>query len=102
MQFVNTPEVGVPSNGVTKLGEEPRDFKDEAVTLEASVVPVTVPAGAITAFPAASVINPLALTVKFGIDVDDPNDPTFVLTVARVALIAVAPEPLTSPLKVID
>lgn len=47
-------------------------------------MPVKVPAGAMTAFVPAAVINPLPLTVKFGIAVEDPKDPTLPFTVARV------------------
>ena len=62
----------------------PRLVREELTTFEASVVPVSVPAGAITALPPAAVIKPLPLTVKFGIDVDDPKLPVLVFTVARV------------------
>jgi hypothetical protein len=41
----------------------------------------------------AAVINPLALTVKMGAAVAEPNDPTFELTVARVKTV----EPVASP-----
>jgi hypothetical protein len=57
---------------------------DDVTTLAASVVPVSVPAGAMTADDAAAVIRPLPLTVKLGIAVDEPNDPTLALTVANV------------------
>jgi len=67
----------------------PTDVSDELTTVEFRVVPVRVPAGAITALPDAAVIKPLALTVKVGIDVEEPKDPTLALTVAKV----VAKEP---------
>jgi hypothetical protein len=50
----------------------PTEVSDEVTTLLASVVPVSVPAGAITTLPAAAVSWPSALTVKLGIDVDEP------------------------------
>ena len=74
----------------------PTEVREEAVTPEARVVPVRVPAGAMTAFPEAAVINPLPLTVKVGIEVEDPKDPTLPLTVARV----VAVEPSVSKVAV--
>jgi hypothetical protein len=61
----------------------PTDVNDELTTLEAKVVPVKVPAGAITTFVEAAVIKPFALTVKDGIAVEEPNDPVFELTVYR-------------------
>ena len=79
----------------------PTEVKEEDTTLLAKVVPVKVPAGAITAFVDAAVINPFAFTVKLGIAVAEPKEPTFAFTVASVAAIAVAPEPVTSPDKVI-
>ena len=66
----------------------------EVTTLEAKVVPVSVPAGATTAFVDAAVIRPLPLTVKLGIAVLDPKLPTFELTVASVKA---APEVVASP-----
>jgi hypothetical protein len=67
------PEVIVPT--LVKL---------ELTTVLFSVVPVSVPAGATTALPLAAVIKPLAFTVNEGIEVEDPKDPTFPFTVARV------------------
>ncbi len=63
----------------------PTEVSDDAVTPDASVAPVSVPAGATTALPEAAVIRPLALTVNDGIEVDEPNEPTLLLTVANVA-----------------
>ena len=76
--------------------ELPIEVNEEVTTVEFKVVPDNVPAGAITALPLAAVINPLAFTVKEGIDVEDPKDPTLELTVASV--VTVDPEVVvTSP-----
>ncbi len=74
----------------------PKEVKDEVTTLEASVVPVSVPAGAMTTLPLAAVIRPFALTVNVGIEVEDPKDPTFPFTVANVVARAPA-EVVMSP-----
>src|SRR5689334_14635988 len=78
----------------------PTEVSDEAATPAASVVPVSVPAGATTALPEAAVMRPFALTVKVGIDVLDPNVPTLALTAAKVVAKDPVPEPVTSPIKV--
>src|ERR1035437_8912924 len=75
----------------------PRDVNDEPTTFEASAVPVSVPAGAITTAVPATVMRPLPFTVNVGIAVDEPNEPTFPLTVARVvesepAVVVMSPE----------
>ena len=49
-----------------------------------------------------AVINPLALTVITGTKVAEPNVPTFPLTVAKVPVMAVVPEPVKSPDNVMD
>jgi hypothetical protein len=79
----------------------PTDVSDEFVTPAAKVLPVSVPAGAITALVETAVIRPLPFTVKDGIAVDEPKEPVSLFTVARVVVIAVAPEPLISPDRVI-
>lgn len=84
-----------------RLAMVPREVKEELSTFAANVVPVRVPAGAITAFVPAAVIKPLAFTVKFGIAVDEPHEPVFEFTVARVVVIPVVPEPVISPDRVI-
>lgn len=71
------------------------------VTLDARVVPVKVPAGAITTFPDAAVINPLAFTVKVGIEVELPKVPTFELTVAKVNDTDPGPVAVPSPVKAV-
>jgi len=53
----------------TPVAIVPTEVKEEAVTPEARVAPVKVPAGATTALVAAAVINPNACTVKLGIAV---------------------------------
>lgn len=70
-------------------------------TFEARVVPVSVPAGAITTFDEAAVIKPLALTVNVGIDVDEPNVPTLELTVAKVIATEPGPVAVASPVKAV-
>ena len=65
-------------------------------TVALRVVPVRVPAGAITTLVPAAVIRPLPLTVKLGIAVLDPNEPVFEFTVARVVAL---PVEVTSPVK---
>lgn len=45
----------------------------------------------------AAVIKPLPLTVKLGIELVPPNDPTLPFTVARVVATAPVPDPVTSP-----
>jgi len=79
----------------------PTDVRDELTTVEFKVVPDRVPAGAMTALPDAAVISPLPLTVKVGMEVDDPKDPVLLLTVARVAAKDPVPLPVTSPVRVI-
>ena len=74
---------------------------DDVVMLDASVVPVSVPAGATTAAVLAAVISPLPFTVKVGMDVVEPNEPVLLFTVANVPVMAVAPEPVISPDNVI-
>jgi hypothetical protein len=75
----------------------PTLVSEEDTTVAFRVVPDKVPAGAITVLPPAAVIRPLALTVKLGMDVEDPNDPTLELTVASVVAKDPVPEPVRSP-----
>ena len=86
---------------IEPLTNAPTLVRDEVTTVVLSVVPLRVPAGATTAFVLAAVTRPLPLTVKDGIAVDEPKDPTLLLTVARVVVIAVAPLPVISPERVI-
>ena len=55
--------------------------------------PVILPTAGVIVVEMAAVIRPLALTVKIGAAVAEPNDPTFAFTVARVRTV----EPLASP-----
>lgn len=64
-----------------KDAREPTLVRDDAVTLEASVAPVSVPAGAITAAVVTPVTKPLLLNVTTGIAVEEP-------VVAPVATVA--------------
>jgi hypothetical protein len=79
----------------------PTDVRDEDTTFEASVVPVKVPAGATTALVLAAVIRPLAFTVKEGMAVDEPNDPMFELTEARVSVAEPGPVAVPSPVNAV-
>lgn len=88
--FVRTMEAGVPSAILA-----PTEVILVVTTFEAKVVPVSVPAGAITALPPAAVTSPLPFTVMLGIDVEDPKDPTLELTVAKV--VANVPDVVISP-----
>src|SRR6185436_16738820 len=74
---------------------------EDAVTAELSVVPVSVPAGAMTALVEIAVTRPLAFAVIVGIAVDEPKLPTLELTVANVVTMDDVPEPETSPDRVI-
>lgn len=74
----------------------PTLVSDDAVTPLAKVFPERVPAGAITTVVPTAVVSPFALTVKTGIAVEEPNEPTFPLTVASVVAF---PLLVTSPVK---
>ena len=82
--------------------ESPREprvptlVRDEAVTPAARVAPLSEPAAALTVFVPAAVTKPLAFTVKFGMAVEEPKDPTFEFTVASVVAKLFAEE-VTSP-----
>jgi hypothetical protein len=78
----------------------PTEVRDDAVTPDASVVPVRVPAGATTAFPVAEVTSPLALIVIDGIEVDDPVVPALA-TVARVSAADPGPDAEASPVNAV-
>ena len=75
-------KVEVPET--VKAFNVPTDVSDEVTTVAFKVVPLSVPAGAITTAVEAAVMSPLPLTVKVGMAVDEPNEPTLLLTVARV------------------
>lgn len=79
----------------------PTEVREDAVTFEASVTPVTVPAGAITALVPAAVIRPLPFTVKFGMAVDDPKLPVFPFTVASVSAELPGPAAVPSPVNAV-
>ncbi len=76
----------------------PTEVSEDDTTFEASVVPVSVPAGATTAAVPAAVMRPLPLTVKVGIAVEDPKLPVLVLTVFKVKALYV---PVKSPLNAV-
>ena len=75
-------KVEVPET--VKAFNVPTDVSDEVTTVAFKVVPLSVPAGAITTAVEAAVMSPLPLTVKVGMAVDEPNEPTLLLTVAKV------------------
>jgi hypothetical protein len=78
----------------------PTDVSEELTTVELSVVPVRVPAGAITALPVTEVTRPLALIVIVGMLVDDPVVPAEA-TVARVNVAEPGPEAVASPVRAV-
>ena len=78
-----------------KLAIVPRLVNDEPVTPAASVLPVSVPAGAITAAVVMLVVKPLALIVTTGIAVLEPVTPA----VATVAKVVAFPTEVTSPVR---
>src|SRR5271168_566673 len=79
----------------------PTLVREEETTLLASVVPVSVPAGATTATVPAAVMSPLPLTVKVGIAVEEPKAPVLVLTVASVAIAEPGPLAVISPVSAV-
>src|SRR5262245_30706087 len=93
--MVEPPRLTVKPEPVAPLVSVPTPVNDEPVTPDASVEPVSVPAGAITALLPAAVMRPLALTVKLGMAVEEPNEPVLPLTVASV--VASVPLVVRSP-----
>jgi len=83
--FVSNPLATVPNAGVTITGlcNVPTVVNEDAVTPDASVAPVSVPAGATTAAVVIEVVRPLALIVMTGMAVELPDVPA-VATVASV------------------
>lgn len=77
----------------TQVPIVPTLVREEVTTVALRVVPERVPAGAMTAFPLAAVMRPLPLTVNDGIEVDEPKEPTFALTVAKVRALVLLAEP---------
>jgi hypothetical protein len=76
----------------------PTDVKDDVTTVEPIAVPVREDAGAEINVVPAAVRIPLAFTVNVGIKFEEPNDPILELTVAKVA---VAPEVVMSPTRLV-
>ena len=76
----------------TRLAIVPKLVSDDAVTPEASVLPVKVPAGATTTAVVMLVVKPLALIVTTGMAVLDPVTPA-VATVAKVPAAVTFPVP---------
>ncbi len=98
MAMIDPAPVGVPvKTGLAKAGVLPKEVSDDVTTFEAIVVPVSVPAGAITTAVVCAVTRPLPLVVSTGMAVDDPTEPGPELTVARVAAAAPGPVAVTSP-----
>ena len=79
----------------------PTEVSEELTTFAARVVPVSVPAGAMTALVEAAVMRPLAFIVNVGIAVEDPKVPTFPLTVERVNGTEPGPVAVPSPVKAV-
>ena len=92
--FVRIPLAGMPNAGVTITGlcNVPTVVNEDAVTPDASVAPVSVPAGATTAAVVIEVVSPLALMVTTGIAVELPVVPA-VATVASVPAAVTFAEP---------
>ena len=78
---LGVPEI-VPAV-TARLAIVPSEVSDDAVTPEASVLPDSVEAGAITAAVVIEVVRPFALIVTIGIAVEPPVVPALD-TVARV------------------
>jgi hypothetical protein len=78
---LGVPEI-VPAVAV-RFAIVPSEVSDDAVTPDASVLPVSVPAGAITTAVVIEVVRPFALIVTTGIAVLPPVVPA-VATVASV------------------
>ena len=76
----------------TRLVIVPKLVSDDAVTPEASVLPVKVPAGAITTAVVMLVVKPLVLIVTTGMAVLEPVTPA-VATVAKVPAAVTFAEP---------
>ena len=74
-------EIAVPFQ--TPVAIVPTLVSEELTTLDANVVPVRVPAGAITTFVLAAVICPSAFTVNDGIAVEPPYEPAPTPVTAR-------------------
>ena len=95
--IVLLPSASVKPDPVAPPVNVPVLVKDDASTLEASVAPVSVPAGATTAAVVCAVTRPLPVVVKTGMAVDEPTEPGLPLTVARVATAEPGPVAVTSP-----
>ena len=80
----------VPAVAV-RLAIVPSEVSDDAVTPDASVLPDSVEAGAITAAVVIEVVRPFALIVTIGIAVDPP-------VVPALATVASVPAAVTLPL----
>lgn len=75
VQFARLPDVGVPNSGVTNDGLVPKEVNEDAVTPEARVAPLNVPAAAVTVilavpskltpFMVRAVVSDAALPVVF-------------------------------------
>jgi hypothetical protein len=113
VQLVNVPDVGVPSIGVTRVGEVANTLAPEPVSsvradarlAEEGVArkvatpvprPVMLPTAGVTVFVVTAVTCPLALTVTEGATVAEPNVPTLALTVSMVITVPV-PDTVISP-----
>ena len=81
----------VPAVAV-KFAIVPSEVSEDAVTPEANVLPVNVPAGAITAAVVIEVVRPFALIVTTGIAVEPPDVPALA-TVASVPAAVTLPVP---------
>ena len=87
---LGVPEI-VPAV-TAKLAIVPSEVSEEAVTPDASVLPDSVEAGAITAAVVIEVVRPFALIVTTGIAVEPPDVPALA-TVASVPAAVTLPVP---------
>ena len=95
---VTFPTIGFVT---VKFVKVPTLVNEEFNIVAFNVFPVSVPAGAITAFVDTAVINPFPLVVIVGIAVDDPNAPIFELTVAKVNVALPGPLAAASPVNAV-
>lgn len=103
--FVITPDAGVPSAGVTNVGEAPKLVSEELVTPELSVAPDSVPAAAVTVMFALPLkLTPfmsLALTSTVAVSAFPVKAPTNAVEVIEVAPAMTPASRVTVPSNVI-
>ena len=93
LALVSVSPEGVPPAPLSRTGAPAEPVLIARAVAMPVPRPVILPTAGVIVVELAAVIRPLALTVKVGAAVAEPNDPTFALTVARVKTV----EPLASP-----